>query len=295
MLTIFSTCKPFKGHINIIQRNAIQSWCLLKPKPQIILFGSDDGTAEISKELSLMHISEVARNEYGTPLISSMFELAQQSAIYNNVCYVNADIILMDDFINAINTVSKHLNNCLIVGRRRNLCIEKPLDFLDGWQNCLRELALSNGKLETRYAIDYFVFPKRFYKSIPPFAIGRGAWDNWLIYKARAQLSHVVDITETATVIHQDHDYGHYFKNKDEAKKYTFEAGMSQINRGAEGKRNRSLAGGPRRAFSIDDSTFKFTGNGLKSNAALIRTVKTIYNKFHEWFLRLAQKDADIN
>lgn len=46
MLTIFSYPKPFKGHIDVIQRNAINSWTLLNPKPEIILACDEEGTKE---------------------------------------------------------------------------------------------------------------------------------------------------------------------------------------------------------------------------------------------------------
>ena len=49
LLTIFATPKRFQGHIGVIQRNAIASWTHLKPKPEIILFGTDEGTAEIAR------------------------------------------------------------------------------------------------------------------------------------------------------------------------------------------------------------------------------------------------------
>ena len=43
-LTLFATPKRFQGHIDNIQRNAIASWTRLNPRPEIILFGADDGT-----------------------------------------------------------------------------------------------------------------------------------------------------------------------------------------------------------------------------------------------------------
>ena len=39
MLTLFAVPKPFRDHTAMIQRNAITSWTLLRPHPQIILFG----------------------------------------------------------------------------------------------------------------------------------------------------------------------------------------------------------------------------------------------------------------
>ena len=51
MLTLFTTAKAFAGHNEIIQRNALKSWTLLHPDIEIILFGKDEGAAELSREL----------------------------------------------------------------------------------------------------------------------------------------------------------------------------------------------------------------------------------------------------
>ena len=60
MLTIFATPKPFRGHIAVIQRNAIRSWTLLRPACEIILMGNDEGTAEIAAEFGVRHVPEIA-------------------------------------------------------------------------------------------------------------------------------------------------------------------------------------------------------------------------------------------
>ena len=65
MITLFTCPKPFRGHIGIIQRNAIKSWTLLKPKPEIILIGDEEGILEVCKELDLIHIPTIEKNEFG--------------------------------------------------------------------------------------------------------------------------------------------------------------------------------------------------------------------------------------
>ncbi len=60
MITIFTIPKPFKGHISVIQKNAIKSWTLLEPSCEIILFGDEEGAEEIAQELSLRHIKNIA-------------------------------------------------------------------------------------------------------------------------------------------------------------------------------------------------------------------------------------------
>ena len=80
LLTLFSAPKPFTNpHIAMIQRNAIKSWTLL-PDVEVILLGEETGLADAAKELGVKHIPTVARNESGTPLISSMFQLTRENS-----------------------------------------------------------------------------------------------------------------------------------------------------------------------------------------------------------------------
>ncbi len=62
MLTIFSCHKAFHGHFNTIQRNAIKSWTLLRPKPEIFLIGDDEGTAEVCRESDLPPLNRPSIN-----------------------------------------------------------------------------------------------------------------------------------------------------------------------------------------------------------------------------------------
>jgi hypothetical protein len=62
MITFFSTPKPFRGHIGVIQRNAIHSWRLVHPGAEVILFGNEEGAAEAAREIGALHKPEVHRN-----------------------------------------------------------------------------------------------------------------------------------------------------------------------------------------------------------------------------------------
>ena len=105
MITIFTSPKPFVGHIAVIQTNAIRSWKQLYPKCEIILLGSEKGTAEVAKSLHLKHIPKVKCNEYGTPFINDLFQQTEVVAEFNIMCYANCDIIFMDDLPKTVNTV----------------------------------------------------------------------------------------------------------------------------------------------------------------------------------------------
>ena len=210
MLTIFTTCKPFRGHVAVIQRNAIRSWTLLRPACEIILMGNDEGTAEIAAEFGVRYVPDIARNTFGTPLVSDLFKQAQQLSSNNFFCYVNSDIILMSDFMQALQRVVDHTKRFLLVGHRWNFDnIKELLEFTPDWEEQLRNQVKKFATLAGAYSIDFFVFPRGLLGEIPPFAIGRPLWDNWMLYRARSLLVPLVDATPVVTAVHQNHDYSH--------------------------------------------------------------------------------------
>ncbi len=127
MLTLFTIPKPFREHIGGIQTNAIKSWLQLRPEPEIILFGNEEGTAEVASRLGIRHIAKVDCNEYGTPLLNSVFGIAQDIAKYQLMCFINTDIILMNDFSPAVQHV--HQKRFLMVGLRWDLNLNEPVNF----------------------------------------------------------------------------------------------------------------------------------------------------------------------
>ncbi|MCK5564568.1 MAG: FkbM family methyltransferase [Planctomycetes bacterium] len=232
-LTIFTIPKAFKDHTNVIQRNAIKSWMNLNLRPEIILFGNDKGTKEIAEEFGLTHIPDVNCNEFGTPQIDCLFNMAQQSASNDIIAYVNADIILFNDFIDAANNVENKSEKFLMVGQHWDVGITEHVNFDDNqWSRRLLDRVKLEGQQHSPTGIDYFVFKKGLWPTIPPFAIGRTTWDNWLVAEALRQGGTVVDATDDVTVIHQEHDYAHLSGGKDE------------VWNGPEAKKNLAMAGG---------------------------------------------------
>src|SRR3989442_6004827 len=129
MLTIFATAKPFRGHTGIIQRNALQSWKALHPEIEIILFGNDEGAAEAARHFGLRHEPHAERNEGGPKRLDYLFARAQAIARHDTLCYVNCDIILMQDFWRALERVRAVRPEFLMVGRRWDTDITAPLLF----------------------------------------------------------------------------------------------------------------------------------------------------------------------
>lgn len=281
MLAIFTIPKPFQGKIDIIQRNAIESWTLLQPRPKIILFGDDDGVAEAADEFGVRHVAEISVNEFGTPLISDVFEKARSMSDCRLLCYVNTDIMLLSDFLEPLKAL-EHEKRFLVVGRRWDLDVGERIDFKNAtWEGELRQKLAKHGSLHRPQGIDYFLYTRDVYRDIPPFAVGRTIWDNWLIYEARWLKVPVIDATEVATVIHQEHDYGH------------FPGGDEGIRKGIEAERNLELAGGFGHVFTMKDANLLLTPQGLRrsklSKDNLLRR-KEVFGVMHPRLEALVKK-----
>jgi hypothetical protein len=255
MITFFSTPKPFRGHIGVIQRNAIQSWKLAHPDAEVILFGSEEGAAEVANELRARHESEVDRNSLGTPLLSSLFDRAERLARHDRLCFLNADILLTEDFLAASKRLAQVHPRSLMVGRRCDVDITEPWDFSKpDWGNRLRLLARERGRLRPPQWIDFFVFPRGLlFQQVPPFAVGRPGYDNWLLWKVRSMRVPVVDATQVVLAIHQNHDYSHH------------PGGQSGLWQDIEARQNYALLGKGHFA-TVDNATHRLTAKGLRPN-----------------------------
>ncbi len=268
MLSVFALPKAFRGHFATIQRNAIRSWVTLRPHCQVLLFGDEEGTAEVAREFGVCHVPDVARNEYGTPLLNDVFEKAEQWARHDVLCYVNCDILLMSDFFHAVDKVSRWRKRFLMVGQCWDLEISESLAFdQPDWEGCLRGLVRQKGEprggSNGKYYIDYFTFPRNFYQHLPPFALGRPYFDNWLIWKARSIKAAVVDATYVVTPVHQNHDYSHV------------RGGLDWVYNGEEAKRNLDLAGGWAHIYTTHDATHCLTPIALRLNWRRYSLLKT--------------------
>ena len=251
MLTIFAVPKAFRGHIEIIQRNAIRSWTRIQPRPEILLLGDDPGTEQVAREFGLRHCPDIERNEFGTPLLSDIFDRAAKEATNNLLCYVNSDIIFPTTLSETIAKI--RFKKFVIIGQRWDLDNENPVDFEDPkWEQKLNDRRKAEAKLHEPTGIDYFIYPRGCYENILPFALGRGIWDNWLVFRGRLSAIPVIDATRMITVIHQNHDYG---SGPEDAK---------WICEGPERQANLELAGGYSSAFTIDDTNFVILPEGLK-------------------------------
>jgi len=268
MLTIFAIPKPFRRHTAVIQNNAIRSWTRLSPACEIILFGNDEGTAEIAAELGIKHVPDVECNEYGTPLFNSLYDRAQDVASHEILCCVNADIILLSDFSRAVEHAASHGSNpFLIIGRRWNIDLAENWDFSNpDWEERLRAYAEEVCTQLSPSGMDYYIFPRGLLRNLPPFAVGRLSASNWMVYDVLRRGVPVIDVTQVVTAFHQRHDYGHQQnllgEEADRADNVDALKAYEIISRSPEAERNRQLAGGENPIFSPWDVTWILTKIG---------------------------------
>ena len=270
MITIFTNPRPFRGIFDKIQQDAIKSWIAFCPGCQIILFEDEEKTTrEVASRYGLDYVGNARCNEFGTPLIDDVINIARKMAKFKTLAYVNTDIILLKDFVSTIEEVRATLkkNEFFIAGRRYNLDIEGNIDLKDpNFEEKILAEVSKRGKLYSFASMDYWVFPRDLDFNIPPFVIGRPGIDGWLVYKSRMMNIPVIDMTSTIIIVHQNHNYPH-------AKKDFFEI---------EKQRNLTLAGGFKNMITLREADWVYVNHKLQ-RPMFPRNILSQLTLFYPW------------
>jgi hypothetical protein len=239
---------------------------------EVILLGGDKGTADAARELGVRHVPDVNRNEYGTPLLDSVFDAASSVAGHDLLCYLNADIMLMSDFLDAVARLEPE--RLLMISRRWNVDLDGPWDFDDpNWQTKLRDLTVTRGHQKTASGgPDFFVFRRGQWAAVPPFALGRTRWDNWLIYAARTLGVPVIDASPCVMAVHQNHDCGHA------------DGGWAGAWHGAEAQHNNSLMPDGADTYNFLDATHLMTPEGPRPAMSPEHLARRLERRLAAWF-----------
>jgi hypothetical protein len=274
MLTLFTIPRALSGHAGVIQNNAIASWSRLGSGCETILFGDDAGVAEAAARHGARHVPEIQRNLSGTPILTDVFARAESLAEHNMLCFVNSDIILFGDILAAAQKLS---GNFLMVSSRFNCRIAEPLTFGPNWDRELRQSALCEARMYPAGGSDIFVYRSGLFGALPPFAIGRGYWDNWLMFRARQRGARLIDVTPSVVAVHQDHDYAHMPGIQAEAHADFLTYATEEI------ANNLALAGGRGHVYTIYDAT-----EVLRSDGKLVGTLRPtlIWRRLKAWLRR---------
>jgi hypothetical protein len=142
-----------------------------------------------------------------------------------------------------------------MVGRRWDTDIQEwwNFDAPDADEKLVR-FAREHGTQRGYDCVDYFAFRRGFYAEMQPLVVGRIWWDHWLVWKARKASGDVVDVSETVTAVHQNHDYGYHA------------GGVRGVWGDAQARRNYELAGGHWHLQTIEDATHILNADGERTN-----------------------------
>lgn len=265
LISLFALPKPFTGEARLIQENALSSWKQLGGQVQVMLAGDDEGVEQAAFKYGMDYLGPLRRNERGTPYLDHLFELAHQHARGDLLMYTNADILLFPNLLTtARQLLGQSVHEFLAIGRRWDLDIDSEVPKgQDAWEVWFKKF-YSMGEWAPMVCKDYFLFSRTLFREVPQFLVGRGNWDNWMVHQAKSNKVPVIDLTETLTVIHQNHGYGH-------------SGGRLQAYvTGAEARHNERVGGG-RHLLSGAGADWELTSEGqLMSVASHWRFVRDL-------------------
>lgn len=169
----------------------------------------------------LVEFADPFVNSLGTPFLDDA--LRQGSTFGDVVLYVNSDIVLDVDMVLAIDHLHTHFvasaetrgpgaagGSFLGVGRRCEILFEQQIPYEDPRETeQVMQMLRRDCAIGPTYAVDFFIFPSAIPLDVPPFLLGRGGFDNWLIHAALEADVPVVDVSEFTVGIHLNHGYCH--------------------------------------------------------------------------------------
>jgi hypothetical protein len=253
--------KPFQGEANIHQMNALRSWIRICGNPEILVFGDVPGLAPVAELLGLTVIPDFPRGEDGRVRVDEVFAYAQKNGKFDLQVFVNGDIILMEDFIKAVNAI--RLPRFMMIGQRTDVDVKEMLDFAPAADlKPVRADLIQRGELHAAWGLDYFAYVRGSIPKLPPLYVGAAGWDNLMILCCLRNRVPVVDATGDVRIFHQNHAY----------------FGMREC---ASAQNNLAVAKSIDKAWLFDasDATHWLEGGVLKSAAhSPVRLARNISN-----------------
>lgn len=226
-LTIFCAPKPFQegdGQKDK-QLQALVSWLRLGSSIKIVLLGNSSLSSMVSQFPDRVTLeSDVDYNFLGTPMFHSLIARARAAETKYSL-FINADIILLTDFLSALRKVADRFPNFILTAMRWDVD-SMPFYFHETTHKLLSENGREveegevrrhikeKGRLHTYGGVDFWAWnngPVPFFEvPMPPFTFGRGRYDNWFTHEmADSKYRSVVDASDAITSVHLVHSYRH--------------------------------------------------------------------------------------
>ena len=195
-ILFFTTSGPIDSQEKVIATTAaFSSW--KKWGFDVVLFG-EDYHKDLCEEYDFILNTDVEKEE-GLPLIKSIFEQGLAYEGYDCYCYINTDIILLENIQRYIDAIQE--DNFCAVGQRIDVWDLPPINFLtESYNDILKKIYPLKKELHQHVGIDYFCFTPGFWdpKDFPRFRIARSTFDNWLINHGITQgQGKMIDLSHT--------------------------------------------------------------------------------------------------
>jgi Glycosyl-transferase for dystroglycan len=202
--------------------NAWLSWlALLRQIPfpnRLVVFSDEESVRatvlKIFVRTTLVEFHSIATNDMGTPFLHDAIRKAAflPHARYSHrhiLFYSNNDIVfdssMKDSVLKLATLTSPH--GFLGIGLR---C---EITFRQSFKRTELQRVISRLQKECvmgpPYAIDFFIFNANLFIDMPPFLIGRGGFDQWMVHHALEKKAQVVDVTDASLALHLNHDMCH--------------------------------------------------------------------------------------
>ena len=248
LITIFSIPKAFAGEIAVIQRNAVRSWRALGPDVQVILLGDEEGVSAAAHELGVEHVADVATQRPRNATARRRLRARRRDRSPPLRCFVNADIVLLDDFLPAVRAVAGRRG--LGVPDRRRIG-QSPRGSSPRARRSLRSAARSRARAARGGSFtrcDRHRLLRLSGRAVRPGAAvrRRSSGVRQLARLAARQRGAVVDASEAVLAVHQHHDYAHV-------------GAVTTRRTSGRGRAEPVLAGGSRRLYTIHDASHRLT------------------------------------
>jgi hypothetical protein len=183
------------------------------------------GIEEVATALGVDYSGDLETDAAGQDRLDSFMAIGERAAKADTIMFINSDIFLGPGFVKLLKELLQR-PECqekpfLISGIRYVFPMDDELEF-NPFVQSVEDYAQKHiyGDGPKRFAnlrpdmLDFFIFKPHTYKVIPPFRIGKSAWDNWLFAEALRLGFNTISGGWSPPIlycIHPEHDRPHQF------------------------------------------------------------------------------------
>ncbi|XP_052106182.1 uncharacterized protein LOC127738821 [Mytilus californianus] len=211
ILTLFTSwsIESDKFHVH---NNTVINWNTFMPRVNLVLFTNDSALSAYVRDRGWTSYPVTRHAAGGAPILKNMFQTVMNNFNSTFYAYANSDNLFDSSLLDTLSTVYNDLDNkkpLFISGRRTNVAFLTPKEAAS--YGNIQQAAKTRGELFLTNAQDYFITNKYFdWSGFPDLVIGRRAYDNWLVLRARAMGAKTVDASKTLLLVHQTTKGGNF-------------------------------------------------------------------------------------